>query len=413
MGVVRLSGWFAGGVAGLLILSACSSGGGSPVEAGSSSVGTTDSVFGRVNAASGSAITVAINMPGKSESFDATASTLAAKAAAKYANDYLGGIHGHVIKVTSCDTRLDPATQTDCAHQAVSANASVVVEATGDDNTVGVLAAANIPLFAGTGATPALLSSAGSFTLGNALGAFGGPAIYAKQQGYARAALIINDLPVGTVPAKTFGVPYFKNAGAALDVIPVPVGTADMSPQVAVAEGQKPQLYYVVGAPSFCTSAIRAIKAAAPTTPILMNSCITTGPTGIPGGYAGLKTVTNQAADPGDKDYQLFLAVQKKYAGSTESLGLSGYVPMLGLIRALNAATLADTSPASVTAAIKTAPAVALPASEGSTFKCDGTALPAISKNICSLATFIADTDKAGNTTNYKVLDDPTIYRLG
>jgi branched-chain amino acid transport system substrate-binding protein len=58
-------------------------------------------------------------------------------------------------------------------------------------------------------------------------------------------------------------------------------------------------------------------------------------------------------------------------------------------------------------------PATPYPLGGGATFKCDGTALPTISKNICSTVGFVADAAADGTLSNFKTIDATGIYKLG
>ena len=58
-------------------------------------------------------------------------------------------------------------------------------------------------------------------------------------------------------------------------------------------------------------------------------------------------------------------------------------------------------------------PATPYPLGGGAKFKCDGTALAGISKNICSTVAFVADGVADGSTSNYKTLDMTGIFKLG
>ncbi len=82
---------------------------------------------------------------------------------------------------------------------------------------------------------------------------------------------------------------------------------------------------------------------------------------------------------------------------------------MLGLIRALNAAKLTDTSAKGVLAALKIAPAVPLPLGGGATFQCNGKAV-SLSPFICSAAGTIADTGASGTLSNFKAIGSAAIY---
>ncbi|MCW2528336.1 MAG: putative amino acid transporter [Pseudonocardiales bacterium] len=397
-----------------LLVTACSSSKSTSGSSAGASGSSADAILGTPNKATGSPITIGISDPGKEQAIDTTTEFTASRALAKYANDYLGGINGHVIQLKECSTLDTPANELDCANQMIQAKVSAVVEASGDDVTIKNVTAGGIPMMEGLGASTVALQTPNSFSLGNGLGVYGAPAAYAKQKNISNTALIVIDVPGASGPAKQLSPAFFANAGKSVDVVTIAPGVADMSPQIQTTLSKQPGLYYIIGNPAFCTSAIKAIKTLAPTATIAMlNNCISTTKTGITGGYAGIKTVTTQAADPSDPDYKLFLAVQKKYDGATDPMAVFGYVPLLGLIRSLNAAKVTDISATGVTAAIKSAPAAELPLGKGATFKCDGTALPTVSKNICSLAAFVADTDESGALSNFTLLDDPSIYKLG
>jgi branched-chain amino acid transport system substrate-binding protein len=331
-------------------------------------------------------------------------------AAVAYANDYLGGINGHVIQVKQCSTLDTPAGSTACANQMIQAHVSAAIQASGDDTTIKALNKAGILDFMNVGASPVALGTPTAYSMANPLAVYGVPAAYAQQIGAKNAALLVIDVPGASGPASTLGPLFFKNAGVGLKVVIIPEGTADMTPQVQTTLSASPKLYYVLGDPTFCTSAIKAIKTLAPTAQISMYyTCISPNATGIPGGYAGIKTVATQVLSPGDTENQLFRAIQAKYNGSTAAIATSGYAPMLGLIRALGAAKLTDTSASGVLAALKAAPAVPLPLGGGATFQCNGKAV-SLSPFICSAAGTIADTAASGTLSNFKAIGSAAIY---
>jgi branched-chain amino acid transport system substrate-binding protein len=409
----------AGLVAGLaalpLVMAGCGgggSGGDSAVSTASSSAagGSGAAVLGTPNKATGSPIVIGINNPGKTEQYDQSVENVAARALVKYANEYLGGINGHVIQLKECDTHDTPATEIDCANQAIQAHVSAVIQASADDNTVRTVAGGGIPVFLGAGASSGALTTPGVFTMGNALATYGAPAAYAKEIGAKNTALLVIDVPAASGPVKQAAPALFKNAGSTLRISAVAPGTADMTPQVQAVSSPEPDLYWVLGNPAFCTSAITAAKAVNPDAKIVMlSNCISTDTATIPGGYAGLKTIAAFAFDPTDPDYKLYVEIMNRYGGTIGTQSAFGYIPLLGLIRALNGAKITDTSPAGVLAGIRSAPVEPLPLGKGSTFQCNGKQLT-VSKNICSVAGFIADPDAKGNLSNFQVLDDASIY---
>ncbi|MCW2525741.1 MAG: putative amino acid transporter [Pseudonocardiales bacterium] len=50
------------------------------------------------------------------------------------------------------------------------------------------------------------------------------------------------------------------------------------------------------------------------------------------------------------------------------------------------------------------------PLGGGSTFQCNGKVFP-LSKNVCILSSLIAQAAEDGSLSNYKVYNDPTIYK--
>jgi branched-chain amino acid transport system substrate-binding protein len=369
-----------------------------------------DAVLGTPNKATGSPITLGISNPGKTAAVDTTDENKAAKAAIAYANDYLGGVNGHVIKVKECNTQDTAAGSADCANQMIQANVAATTQASGDDVTIKAMSKGGILDFMNVGASPVALGTPGAYSMANPLAVYGVPAAYAKQIGAKNAALLVIDVPGASGPAKQLGPLFFGNAGVKLNVVTIAQGTADMTPQVQATLSKKPDFYYVLGDTTFATSAIKAIKTLAPNAKIAMYSTgVSDKPTNIPGGYAGIKAVATQVLAKDDPEYKLYLAIQKKYNGATSPLASFGYAPMLGLIRALNAAKLTDTSAKGVLAAIASAPAVPLPLGGGAKFQCNGKAV-SISPFICSAPGAIADLSADGTLSNFKALGDATIY---
>ena len=396
-----------------LVLVACSSSKTTGSDStGSAAAASSDAVLGTANKATGSPIVIGLSNPGKTPAIDTSDETQAAQAAVKYANDYLGGINGHVVQLKVCDTLGTPAQESDCANQMVQANVAANVQASGDDVTNKAMSAAKIPMFDGVGATQAALSLPGVFSMNNALSVYGTPASYAKEIGAKNAVIVVIDVPAASGPAQQLGKLFFANAGVAVDVVVVAPGTADMTPQIQAAEAKKPGLYYVLGDPPFCTAAFKAMKTLAVPAKLSMYTTCIAGDKGasIPGGYEGIKTATTQVLNPTDKEYVLFKAIQAKYQGNTDSQAAFGYAPVLGLIRALNAAKVAGTTAADAMTALQTAPAVPLPLGAGATFQCNGKAL-GLSKNVCSVASALADNNADGSYSKFELLNDPSIYK--
>jgi len=181
-GVVRAAWCAALCVAVAALLAACGSSSGdsgSTSGAGASGAGTSDTT-----ASGGGASTTAAKPTGKPivvySVTDASGIPfspalqqfhVAAKAAADYVNEQLGGVDGRPIKVVTCDSKADPAATAACASQAVQDDA---VATTGlanlwPDNGLQIVAKAGIPSM-NTAAGPQQFISKDSFPISGGSG---------------------------------------------------------------------------------------------------------------------------------------------------------------------------------------------------------------------------------------------------
>jgi hypothetical protein len=283
------------------------------------------------------------------------------------------------------------------------------------DPVIQIVHPAGIPVGLNSSGSTMVLNTPGVFVWSNTLAPFGTAAAYAREHKLTKAAVLVIDVPGASGPAKALEPAFFHNAGATAEVVAIPPGTADMTPQIQTAG--HPDLFHVIGNAAFCASAIRAIRTIDPNASITaIAHCIGTDKgASIPGGFKGVTIVAEANVNPNDKEFQLFKAVIGKYGNGlgTDANVQSGYQGMLGLVRGVNAASGTDVTPAGITKALQTMPATPYPLGGGATFKCDGTALPAISKNICSTASFVADAATDGTLSNFWTIDATGIYKLG
>ena len=374
-----------------------------------------ESILGTPNKATGTPVTIGFISEGKSQSIDVSDEIRGAKAAATYANDYLGGIGGHPIEVKSCEALAQPAVATDCANQMVQAKVAAVVGPTpGElDSILDVLAPAGIPFIVHSGTTQKGLSTPGLFSLTNGTAYFGIAATEAKKAGYKDTVAVSIGVPAAEGPTKQIGGLIWGNAGVGYNVVGIPPGTADMTPQISSA-GADADNFFVLGNDSFCTSAFKAIKTTKPNAPIFaIDRCVTIGGgSSIPNGYEGINVATPLDLSPDAPDSQLYSAILAKYGDGAKfgQLSSAGYAPMLGMIKALNAAKLTDPTQQTVMESIKTAPPTEYPLTNGIMFQCNGKQIP-ISPNICSADGILAKATKDGSLTDFEqVTIDPSLY---
>jgi branched-chain amino acid transport system substrate-binding protein len=384
---------------------------------GSGSTGAAE-VLGSEDAAAGETVKIGWLTTGQTQAIDTTEQTEAAEAVVAYANERLGGLGGRPIELLVCEEKGTPAGAQACAVEFIREEVNAVVFSTSSvaEAAVQGVVADGIPVAANVSAVPAILQSPGAFVFGNPVASFGTPAAYARENDIGSAAMIVIDVPAASGPAKTLAPTFFENAGSSVNVIGIPPGTADMTPQIQNAENDDPDMFHVLGDPTFCTTALSAIRTLAIDKPILIaDTCI--GPAGagsIPGGLEGVDVVASSVAEEGSEDYELFTAVLDTYSDGLEpnALTIGGFQAMLSFVRAVNESGTTDVSRAAITTALQEMPETPYPLGGGETFQCNGEALPAISPNICSAVGFVAEASADGTLSNFSAVDTEGIYVL-
>lgn len=305
----------------------------------------------------------------------------AAVAAADYANAELGGIGGHPITVDRCSETEDTASATACANQMVQDQvAAVVIGTTGyGSSMVPIITKAGIPYVSVTAAAPAEGTTPGTFMWsGGYVATLGGFAKYAEQQGYKKVTAYAIDTPASLAGASELGGPLFKAAGVGLTVSPVPAGVPDATSQVTAGLQSKPDAVAIIADEGTCTSILKALNVVDPTIPkMVITSCMTTAALQALGSAMnGVKVFGASAPQAKDSEGELYQYVMAKYAPKANPTGytVTGYQSMLGLVRATEGLK-GNPTPQSITAAIKEAKSVPLPAGGGLTFTCDGKAV--------------------------------------
>lgn len=390
--------------------SGVASGGGSPA--------ANSNLLGPDNAATGAPVKIGWVSTGQTQAIDTSNEYKAAQATVAYANAKLGGLAGHPIELVVCEDKSVPAEAQTCGNRFVSEG--VVAVAAGSpgqtDPWIDIIAPAGIPAVLNLASTQKVLNTEGVFVWSNPLGPFGAPAAFARDEKLDSAAVLVIDVPAASGPAKTIAPIFFANAGSSADVVAIPPGTPDMTPQVQAAETKNPKMWHIIGDPTFCSSAIKAIKTLGIEAPITaIDRCIGNDKgAAIPGGYEGVNIIAQANVDPNDAEFKLFQAVIDAYGGelTTDGNSVSGYQGMLGLIRAVNSSAPTEVTSASVLEALRTMPAAPYPLGGGATFQCDGQASQ-VSKNICAKSSLIADASKTGELSNFRTLNTDGIYKLG
>src|ERR1700728_2736551 len=184
-----------------------------------------------------------------------------AKMAVSYANAYEKGLDGHKINLYICENQNSPAGGQTCANDMVQKGVVAVVEPfTGQGATeVPTITKAGIPYITLSGASEAELTTPGAFDLTGGFPAIlGGIALQAKSKGYKKVGFLVENVPAAIQGAQVLGGLVFKAAGVGFEVIPVNVGTADMTPQLQSAISGGADAVGMVGDVTFCSSFLQA-----------------------------------------------------------------------------------------------------------------------------------------------------------
>jgi branched-chain amino acid transport system substrate-binding protein len=333
---------------------------------------------------------------------------VAAEAAIEYANKNLGGIGGFKIEPVVCKEAEDPASAADCANQMVEQKvAGVVVLNTAQGAAMApIITKAGIPYTAYQGASAEELTGNPAFmwTAGFA-GVLGGMAKYAVTNGVKEVTLFVTDAPAVTGGAAAFGDPAFKAAGVKLNIVPIPLGTPDATPQVSAGIKSKPGAIGIVGDATMCTSTLKGLGTVGyQGDKLIISQCLDTSVQKAAGdALEGSKVLATTDGITDDAEAKLYRAVMGKYAPSgapVTGAAETGFQSMLGFIRAAQDVT--DPSAPAVASAIKGAKDVPLPLGHGGTFTCDGKALPGLTA-VCSNIVLVG-TWADGNIADYQLL---------
>jgi branched-chain amino acid transport system substrate-binding protein len=346
--------------------------------------------------ATGAEITIGLYNPEGGQVVNQPENREAAQAAVDYANDNLGGIGGHKVKLFVCKGTEDPANALDCANQFVQNKVAAVVSATTAYGAVmaPVVTGAKIPWVTISGSAGAELAAPYAYTWA---GGFPGTLIamskYAKSKNYSKVSILV--VASAEAATKQLGGAIFGAAGVQTNIVAIPKGKADLSAESQAALGSDPGAVAVIADATGCTAAIGALGAAATDAEqLLIQPCLDPSTVQAVGQYMeGQKVFTPSDVFTDEPESQLFRYIVNKYSPdtATEGYAVVGYVGVLGLIRATQSiAAGSEVTSETINTAIKTAKDVALPAGDGLTFTCDGTALAAFKlTSVCGAGSLI------------------------
>ena len=388
------------------------------VTTASADVRAATSPLGTPKKATGSLVTLGFVSDGKTDTIDASADIDGAQAAVSYANNYLGGLAGHKIALNVCETKQTPSGATDCATNMVQAKVPIVLS--GVSGQAGAIYQgikdAGVPYLQYGALDQGILAGppASVFVLTNSIAtAIAGPAGIAADAGVKKAGILVIDVPSASGAAKQAAPIFYKNAGVTPDIIVVPPGQADMTPQVQAGISNGDGAFALFGSAPFCTSAIKALTTVGFKGPITaIEQCVdSTSAKATNGGYKGVNVLSSRNST--NKEYAEYLAVMKKYAKGVDTGGVApgGYASVLALVRALPNLT-GDVTAQTISAGMAAAPPTPLPLGGGIMFQCNGKQV-SLAPPICTTQVLKAKYTAKAIPVGFKVFDTSSLLKLG
>jgi branched-chain amino acid transport system substrate-binding protein len=407
------------GLLAALVLAACGEstddGDDEPTEedGGSGSGGQPEDLLGPEEEASGDPVVIGMVSDGATQAFDNTDELRAAEAAAEFWNTHRGGVAGRPVEVVTCETGAEPAGGTDCANQFVEAG---VVAATLSQSAVAAsvwepLHAAGIPTFWFQAGTDIAVDDQSSFTIFNPeLTLLGLPLSVAETEEAEKVTFVVIDVPQALETLDEIE-PIMEEAGLEHEIVAIPPGTADMTPQMQQVADGGADVVQVVGNDAFCIAAFNGLSSVGYEGAITsITQCFTDATREAVAGEAleGIyvtSTIALGAED--DPTFQLYEAVIDAFGEDVQDINnatsMGGYVAMSSLLTSLEELT-GDVTPESVIEAIKAMPEAEVPGGGGMTFRCGGSADPE-QPAVCSNQSLRTQLDAEGRPTDYEVVD--------
>jgi branched-chain amino acid transport system substrate-binding protein len=382
-------------------------------DGGSSSEAESTDLLGPEDVATGEPVRIGMMSDGATQAFDNTDELRAAEATAAYWNQHRGGIGGHEIEVVPCETGAEPAGATDCANRFVEEE---VVAVTLSQSAVTASAweplhAAGVPTFWFQAGGDVATDDQSSFLIFNPeLTLFGLPMSVAETEEADKITFVVIDVPQALETLDDAG-PIMEEAGLEYEIVPIPVGTADMTSQMQQVADSGSEVVQVVGNDAFCIAAFNGLEAVGFEGAVTsITQCITDATReAVAGDVLEGIFVTSTIALGADDDptFQLYEEIVDTFGegiqDSVNATAMGGYVAMASLLTSLEELS-GDVTVESVIEAIKSMPEADVPGGGGMTFQCGGSADPA-QPAVCTNQSLRTALDTEGQPTEYEVVD--------
>ena len=399
------------GLAGVLVLSACGSDDDEPEaggtdetdeeSGGSDDGGDAAAILGEENPATGEPVKVGVITDGRTPSIDNSIHTRAARATIEYVNQHLGGIGGRPIEPVVCESQGDPGKATECANEMIQEQVALVVMPESQQAlAVHTVTKANkMPLFVyGVGDAAILLDNEASFALADPTAGLADlPIDIAKAEGVDKVSAVVIDVPAATGFYKAIGAKTFSDAGVELELITVPPGQADMTPQMTQVANGGPTHVHIIGNDAFCIAAMNGLASAGYEGTIsVLFSCASENvakAVDMEGVHLGVNTALGDPEEPG---IQLLGAVMEEFGNDVDDPKAvsTTFITVMAMRLGLEGIT-GDLTPENVVTTIKAMESTPIPGGKGLEFRCNGKAKP-LTPAVCTRGALRVQLDADG-----------------
>ncbi|WP_307874466.1 ABC transporter substrate-binding protein [Frankia nepalensis] len=394
--------------ASLLLVTAC---GGSDDDGSDAAAGTptdTTSVLGPLDKATGTPVRIGLISDDKGPVSDLAIETAVAKATVTYINEHKGGIAGHPIELVVCKAFADPAVGTDCANQMVEEDVTAVLVGSSSvpEAIWEPLHGAHMPVLLAYAAGAPTRDTESTFAMADTTYVLQALLQLAKSEGAKKVTAVAIDVPATRIAWTQLAPAQFKAANIELEFIPIPPGTADMTPQMQPVANGDADIVHVVGNDAFCIAAFKGLQTGGYTGTVLSHpNCLSDRTRSAVSGdflegmvLPGLVPIGHD--NPSTRLYEAVVAAYGKDIDTHRVAGLNMFSQVTAFELGADGVTGEVTQQAIITA-FKTMPEKDLPGATGLKFRCNGKAVPA-TPAICTRGWLMTTLDGEGQPTGYK-----------
>ncbi|HKY13694.1 MAG TPA: ABC transporter substrate-binding protein [Microthrixaceae bacterium] len=376
---------------------------------------STDDVLGPENKATGEPVKIGLISHGATEALDNDIELVVAEATVEWLNNHHGGMGGRPFELVTCVDGNDPAKAADCANRMIEEEvAGVVLGSHSQPESVYIpLDEAGVPvMFYATGVAKILDDSDNAFVLADANSTINLPLEVAKEADASKVGAVVIDVPAalqGWQGDNATAPPLFEAEDIELDVVPVPLGTADMTPQMQTVASGDPGVVHVLGNDSFCIAAFNGLEAVAYEGQITaISQCMSDATrTAVSGEVLdGIKVTASAPIGTENPSTELYEAVMATYADSevdtTRTTGYSAFTTVAGFGMAVKDID-GEPTHENVIATIEGMELMDLPGAGGLQYRCDRTAVDG-DPAVCVAGSLVTTLDDKGQPSEYQVV---------